>query len=916
MRLHWGVAPNPIEHDLGTDLWLMARDARRFDLGALVGAQVKSGESWFKSPKRADSGHVVGWWFSDSDGKHFKYWKDHNVPHILVLHDPKSGTSYWVRITAEKFESTGKGSKILVPANQTIDEEHLPALLDVALGQRKPSQWEGSAFRGNEPILRPDRLRHALLTPRLIAPHPNLAVDVYQPEEATAALVKMRLRELRPSKSPYWQAKAPDPKECHASSDWEWRFYASLYNTLVEDGDLEAVQALIDADDAKPHQRAAAAAVASSLLLETGNPGSALEFLDRLIEADECEPTDYSWLMLHRARCLVELGDLQPALNAAIKVQGLRDIAPHDPTAMAIIGAAACLIFSISSWASRNVADTVTGRDTLAAWWRTQEVAWALQEKAREDFKEWAEDRTFNWGKSDQTWLHLRAATLISGFTGDHTAWQAASSMLAQWVITKGSGNIEVLVPALTLMRHTGDNEALKLSVRRLLSTGPVLAVQKAAAAVDLEDSTRTTLHANITTITEAADVLPVEEAGRHMQWGINVLSDPSILAGRLVPTFALPDAVLNMLAALVTVLSANDLRKVLDHVITLPPQEDQAIAHGYAAVVREIPPAAWSDNDRTALAQRESDNFELSEAFQIVLAAADSGLRDGLQEQIAEGNISALEAFGDVRNLDDKTVARLVAKLSESIRQEVADLKSGRSTVRTVSFGGTLVLINHWHPDQANWGPVLELLDATRKFNHHLKKPLEHLRGLKPAIPEGIVGQLESILRSIMTNPPAPNAKLFGSPDLRGDAAAALEAVLPSAVSDVDLWNLMSGSENQRAGAAIVVAARRQPANLNVLAALARDPAQWVRAVVANQLIEWIHDGVAADAASALVCQLLDSAGTRVAQMVAVRIDGLPRTLAADRVAETLQSHASAYTRQQVRAYRSNFMNSDTAIP
>jgi hypothetical protein len=186
IRLRWGVVPNPVEHDLGTDLWLMARDPRRFDLGALVGAHVKSGDSWFKSPERDDSGQVVGWWFSDSDGKHFKYWKDHNVPHILVLHDLNTGTSYWVHVTADRFVSTGKGSKILVPADQTIDEEHLPALLDVATGQRKPAQWEGSAFQGNEPILRPDRLRHALLTPRLIAPHPNLAVDGYQPDEAWA----------------------------------------------------------------------------------------------------------------------------------------------------------------------------------------------------------------------------------------------------------------------------------------------------------------------------------------------------------------------------------------------------------------------------------------------------------------------------------------------------------------------------------------------------------------------------------------------------------------------------------------------------------------------------------------------------------------------------------------------------------
>jgi hypothetical protein len=124
-----------------------------------------------------------------------------------------------------------------------------------------------------------------------------------------------------------------------------------------------------------------------------------------------------------------------------------------------------------------------------------------------------------------------------------------------------------------------------------------------------------------------------------------------------------------------------------------------------------------------------------------------------------------------------------------------------------------------------------------------------------------------------------------------------------------------MNGSENQRAGAALVVARRKQPESLNVLAALARDPAQWVRAVVANQLMDWIHDGIAAEAASALVCRLLDSDGTLVARMVAVRHDGLPGTAAADRVAENLQDHASAYTRRQIEAYRSSLVDADPPL-
>src|SRR5258705_4041147 len=63
-ELNWGVASNPY-HDLGTDLWLMARDDRPFDLGLLVGAQVKTSETrtaaskYFKEPKRDDHGTII-----------------------------------------------------------------------------------------------------------------------------------------------------------------------------------------------------------------------------------------------------------------------------------------------------------------------------------------------------------------------------------------------------------------------------------------------------------------------------------------------------------------------------------------------------------------------------------------------------------------------------------------------------------------------------------------------------------------------------------------------------------------------------------------------------------------------------------------------------------------------------------------
>ena len=363
---------------------------------------MKSGESWFGRPELDEDGAITGWWFYDADDKHFKYWIEHNVPHILVLHDLDTGTSYWVHITSDRVVSTGKGSKILIPNTNVLDADHLDALMQVALGDRGPAPWEGSAWLGGPAILGPDRIRYALMAPRLIAPHPNLAVSAYEPEEAVAVLMKMRLTELRPSKPRYFETNAPDHAACRDSDDWRWRFYAALYEYVVDGGDVNALHELALHKAASPAQHAAAACVLAAILIEAHMPDEAMAVVDEELKADECGPIDHAWLSMHRARCLAELGHIEEAVAQAIQVQSLRRTHPGDPTAMAVVGAAADLVFTLSGWGEKPIADAVTGRDTLAAWWRTQEVAWGLQFKANEDFKEWAQDTTVSWGKSDR----------------------------------------------------------------------------------------------------------------------------------------------------------------------------------------------------------------------------------------------------------------------------------------------------------------------------------------------------------------------------------------------------------------------------------------------------------------------------------------------------------------------------------
>lgn len=903
VNLNWGVARNPTEHDLGTDLWLMARDVRRFDLGALIGAQVKTGPSFFTRPEVDEVGTTAGWWYYDSDGHHFKYWVEHNVPHILVLHDLPSAESYWVHITPDRLVSTGRGSKILVPIHNRVEPEQLDALLTVALGERERVRWEGSAWQGGRQVLSPDRLRYALLTPRLIAPHQNLTVEKFEPEEAIAALIKMRLGELDASPSPYRDSAAPDLAACRESPDWRWRFYAALYRALANGEGIDHIRDLAEDATATAAQRAAAAVMACALLIEALLPQAALSVLESVLEADGCSPIDHAWLLIQRGRCLAETGDIEGAIEQAMHVQGLRRSHPGDPTAMAIVGAAADLIFSLSDWGARPIADVVAGRDTLAAWWRTQEIASGLEFKAGENFKTWAEDRSMSWGKADQTWLRLRAASLIAGASGDHRAWRAATSQLAQHTLTSSEGDANATHSGLSMLRFAGDAKSIALAVPHIMRSGSITAIRKCCSGIDLEASTRTTLRSDIEFIQRAADVLPTDEADGHARWALDVLADPAALHLRLKPSFVIVDAVLDMLASLVPSLSDARLRSVIDHVVSLPPQEDQATAHGYAKIVYLIPQEVWTTADIDAIRTRSADNFELEEEFEAVIAAVDVSHRITLQERIARGDWAALEAYGDVRDLTSDIVLPLVTELSTAVSAEVSRIRSGQSGRGGRHPAATLIVVNAWHPDHANWKPIIEILGTTCGFTYHLKRPLQILYRLGSHVPTAIADELVPILRERMTELSRTHP-LTGDPDVRGDAASALESVRADSVTNSELWNLTLGSTEQRIGAAQVLAARRRPENLDALTAIARDSDWRVSGAVANLLVGWLSDKPTHVTVTMLLRRLVESGGMSTARAIAAHLDGTERNDQLDAIANLLRNHASAFIRRRIDAY------------
>ncbi|MBT2270254.1 DUF4365 domain-containing protein [Rhodococcus qingshengii] len=900
-RLGWHVAPNPAG-EVGTDLLLQARDGRRFDLAAIIGAQVKSGPSFFGEPQRDESGVVTGWWYRDPNGEHFKYWLSHTVPHILVLHDEAANQSYWVHITTNEVTTTGKGAKILVPKSSVIDAEHADELVQVAAHYREGPRWEGSAWEGGTSVLPADRLRYALLTPRLMAPHPNQTVAKLRPDQAIALLVKMRLRDLQPR--PFGtQNAAPDLEECRSSHEWQWRLYAALYDVLINHEDHSVLDSLVDSAT-NTHSRTASAVISCALRIENFDPRSGLAIVEKVLTRDDCQPVDHAWLTLHKARCLSELGDWDQSRQLALDVQNLRTSAPDDPTAMAITGAGADLIFSAQIWGG-DLAHAISSQDTVASWWRSQEVAWGLQYHFDDHFTAWATG-TAPTDPYTKTWMKLRTASLVAGLSADHSSWRHTSGLMARHVLTFSTEQPDSIVDALTTLRQVGDTESVERATRHILRSGPANAVRDAAIRVRLDNATRTSIRTDLQLIEEAADVLDVESADRNAQWILTNLNDQTSFVERFRPMFKVTYFLLRTLRKLVPVVSPTKLRAIIATILALPPQSAQTYAHDWGALVRSVPLDVWTDGDRAQLtARRPTDNDEFGQELDTVIADRDPTHRDTLRSHIREGNSAALASFGDIRDLDTETVQTLVEKLSARIAEQIAELRQRQSTDAGGPASSDLILVNVRHPSCARWEPIIELLTFSSPYTDHLPRPLKLLHQCSKDIPPDVIDALIEPIHAL-TLTGRRNLPFFGFEDVRGVAANALAALRPEAFSDNELWELMDAdTADLRAAAVQVIAVRGNDNAFDTLRAMARDTDPWVRAVIANQIADMASAGDEHDRYFTLLRHLLSDEGILVAQMVAASLHGLPKTKNTDALVTELRDHISAQVRQWVIEYQ-----------
>jgi hypothetical protein len=239
-RIGWAKCVKLLQ-DVGTDLLTFARDENRNELSLPVGLQVESSEKEFLTPADNLNG-AGGWWHYERDHRHMDFWIRHGFPHLLVLTDVANRVSYWQHVTGSIVVPTdGIGYKIFVPHANVVNVANARRLIDVAVaGSKRSYTLPGSVWNGRDDIAVTARWRHALVAPRLIAPHPNRMLEELQPDHALALYAEMRFGELeRYSPLPGSQMTGS------GSRTFGWRL-VEAFRQLLASGSSDNLQRLLN----------------------------------------------------------------------------------------------------------------------------------------------------------------------------------------------------------------------------------------------------------------------------------------------------------------------------------------------------------------------------------------------------------------------------------------------------------------------------------------------------------------------------------------------------------------------------------------------------------------------------------------------------------------------------------------------
>ena len=953
--LGWAPVRNDA-HDLGTDLWVEVADRRLFMRGLIIGVQVKSGPSWFRREQHTPDGELQGWWYYEPNNKHFDHWFSHGVPHLIVLCNLAKRVAYWAHVTPGAVESVGKGSKIFVPAGQTIADDCFDSLLATAATQRAAPPLEGTAlWTGEGAVAQSRKLRCGLIAPRLLAPHPNAGQDEAIDAFAGVALAAQgRFRDLKRFSEHH--LSVPDLENPGQGCDWVWQLMAAIWQ-WESTGSTEPLCSVFEsAPDAGCG--AASGVLLACALGRVEQPEAALVILDKLIEGDELQPVDYGWVLVQRSRVRAEIGDIAGARADASAA--LRDFAasPDDVSVSPLAAAAAWQLFmtaprsqaalrdfaasaddvsvsplaAAAAWqlfmtarrsqpvpavtekdeaedvgdpadAHRVFVEMIAASDTAVSWWRSQMIAAALYQAEVPAFERWAEVSSVRVFPTGDPWsAELFAAELSTDVTADQSRWRDISALRARQRLVRApecDDETAELVEGLGALRRSGHYQSLSRAVGHLHQVGPLEAVADAVSKVPLDGWTHTSACTNFEMLAHAGDLLDEPVASQLIASSLDLASGyPADFVRRVRPDF---NVRLYALQAVRGLLAAASPEAHCDTVqfITEQTQDPQEVKLGLRGAVGFLDFEQLPDPEREALWRfaRQDQDLLGAEVLAWLASNGDTQAPSEIARRATNGDRYALENIGDLTRLDNSDAARLLIESFEArTRGVVGHSRSGAYTGE--QYGAQLAHLNLRFPDEARWDPVIELLLEPMVAAGDKRNVCSLIVGLPQPLPQQVCTALaENIEKVAAARPGLPfDADVGGARVALAIAVGALDG----ADSDTAAAALACGSHREREDVAHLLGSGYCPHQQPILAALINDQHAPVRKRTAHA-IGRLANTSPTKPTSQLARTIADSDGTLMVTwlLLGLSIRDAPLSEMGTEIAQQLSQHHSGRVRQ-----------------
>ena len=903
--MDWG--PIPVgEHDSGTDFFVQIRGDDLSELGLLLGVQVKNEKAYFTSSQKR-AAHARGYWEYQASQADVMAWLDHSVPHILALYDRDQRVAYWGHVTFESVRWTEKGARIAIPCDNVLGEATRPQLATIAAEPRRRFVWSGASWTSITSVTPSRRLRTALLTPRIAAPHPNQGVERLEPEAAIAQLMLGRF----PSLAPHHEGMPSEEEQ--KSGSFGWRLHHAFWAYLTT-GDLALLKVVAGIAEAE-HERAAACAIIAAVSLEEGRVSEALHALDQVNYRDLTDPVDQAWMDSLRARCLYESSANEEARDLALKVAAVGLIHSHDPTAVALRSASLnnTLIHLGADWS--NFDQVVIANDSPPVWWRDQHRAWALEEVLDRSFEEWSGARKPDQSTDSETWSSLRGLALSTGIAGDHRGWRRSASALARYEMASAAQlATDRLKGCLTDLRVAGDKDAVRQAAERVIRLGPIDALRGATDEIDLDTCTPTSLTSSLELLSASMDVMSDVACERGLAWVLGHLQDPSALPDTGQGSYWLiSDVLVPFVRRAYRHVGGDSQERIRRWLCEMPAIANQGLAEQYAKLAKSIPQVDWTESELSSITHRAGtlapepkdpdqeltafgDHRSLGRSFNAILAqTVDERRKDQLTALVVEGDWQTLAELGSIRDVPEAVLSAAIPYLVEDLERRGREAALGRAALGGIYSGEVLIIINWIHPEIARWDPIEKVL-AGEGSDWDQASLATKLADAADHLDEKVVGRLLPHIEELAAT--EDDHPLF-SARLGESARMALLALRGVLNEGAELQARLASGAAGRCAVAREIGRRGTTEHLPLLMSLATDVDHVVRAAAATACAKWLQREPLPEVTS-LVSTLLDSGGYSNAYAVMRGIDHVCPNEEVEGLLNRLTSHESGAIRRR----------------